>query len=285
MTDRQTEHSLGALQWLHGLEDYFKFIDDPAQQFPRFLLGLLYAQQPSIQLTDDPCTKEFVYALKKFVSDETIDCLYKYHREGLDPIALEHAFSRGQIQSKCWLAQELALINKDWTSVAIFAGWFGQLRLILKKTMDFQCMRILDQDPQACTISDRIFNSSELENYRVKSICADINDLTLHSDGYLWPVENFRSGKVYTEKFLPDLIINTSAEHMTEDWFFQIKHKDWLQTPVVAVQSNNLFDIPEHVNCVHSVDHMMKKFPMTEVLFSGELQLKGYKRVMLIGRA
>jgi hypothetical protein len=52
----------------------------------------------------------------------------------------------------------------------------------------------------------------------------------------------------------------------------------------VAIQSNNLFDIPEHVNCVHSVDHMMKKFPMREVLFAGELQLKGYKRVMLIGR-
>ena len=29
---------------------------------------------------------------------------------------------------------------------------------------------------------------------------------------------------------------------------------------------------------------MKKIFPMEEVLYEGELQLKGYKRVMLIGR-
>ena len=53
---------------------------------------------------------------------------------------------------------------------------------------------------------------------------------------------------------------------------------------MIAIQSNNMFDGDGHINCVHSVDHMKKKFPMKEVLYEGELQLKGYKRVMIIGR-
>ena len=86
------------------------------------------------------------------------------------------------------------------------------------------------------------------------------------------------------EKFTPDLIINTSTEHMTEEWYHQIRFKEMESNPIVAIQSNNMFDGEGHVNCVHSIDHMKKKFPMKEILFEGELQLKGYKRVMLIGR-
>jgi hypothetical protein len=71
---------------------------------------------------------------------------------------------------------------------------------------------------------------------------------------------------------------------MNEDWFNKLRFKQLDSNPIVAIQSNNLFEVPEHVNCVHSVDHMKKKFPMKEILFEAELQLKGYKRFMLIGR-
>jgi len=108
--------------------------------------------------------------------------------------------------------------------------------------------------------------------------------LTLHKNGYEWPVTNFKENTEYVEKFVPDLIINTSAEHMSEDWFHQIRFKELESNPIVAIHSNNMFDGEGHINCVHSVNHMKKKFPMNEILFEGELQLKGYKRVMLIGR-
>ena len=71
---------------------------------------------------------------------------------------------------------------------------------------------------------------------------------------------------------------------MTEEWFHQIRFKELESNPIVAIQSNNMFDGEGHINCVHSADHMKKKFPMKEVLYEGELQLKGYKRVMIIGR-
>jgi len=71
---------------------------------------------------------------------------------------------------------------------------------------------------------------------------------------------------------------------MTETWFDAIRFKEVESNPIVVIQSNNLFDIEEHVNCVYSIDHMKKKFPMREILYEGELQLQGYKRIMLIGR-
>jgi len=129
-----------------------------------------------------------------------------------------------------------------------------------------------------------VFNLSNLENYKVKSILADINNLILHKNGYEWEVKNFKDDTAFLEKFTPNLIINTSAEHMTEEWYNQIRFKGLESDPIVAIQSNNMFEVTEHINCVYSIDHMKKKFPMREILFEGELQLKGYKRVMLIGR-
>jgi hypothetical protein len=205
-------------------------------------------------------------------------------KNNIDISIINDAFSRSQMRSKFWLVDELVKINNNYDDVLILAGWFGQLKAIYEKQCTYSKMRVVELDRQACETSDYIFNLSNLENHKVKSVNADINNLTLHKNGYEWDVENFRDGTKYSEKFLPDLIINTSAEHMKEDWFFQIKFKEMFGNPIVAIQSNNLFDIPEHINCVHSVEHMKKKFPMREVLYEGELQLKGYKRVMLIGR-
>lgn len=211
--------------------------------------------------------------------------IMSYLKLNLDSSALKDAFSRGQIKSKIWLVQELSNLNVEYHNVLVMAGWFGQLKNIYKQQLNYHKMRILELDRSACETSDYVFNLDGLTEHKVKSVCADINTLTLHKNGYEWPVENFKESTSYAEKFLPDLVINTSAEHMTEAWFHQLRFKQIASDPIVAIQSNNLFDIPEHVNCVHSVDHMMKKFPMREVLFAGELQLKGYKRVMLIGRA
>jgi hypothetical protein len=198
---------------------------------------------------------------------------------------INDAFSRSQIKSKFWLMSELSNIKKGYGNVLIMAGWFGQTKSIYDKFLTYKKMRIIDLDKNNCNLSDYVFNLGNLEEHKVKSICANINNLELHKNGYEWTVENFKEPeKNYKEKFLPDLIINTSAEHMTEEWFNQIRFKQLDSDPIVAIQSNNMFGLDDHINCVHSIDHMKKKFPMREVLYEGELQLKGYKRVMLIGR-
>ena len=314
------------LSWLHGLEDFLKFTDrDEAVEYVHHYLNLNYSDDPlntakkliisaKEKTSEEDFSKVLTFVLKAFEvistdSDKTFDVdewakiakimfpdekiffqLHRYFRhEQSSSWVIADAFSRGQIQSKIWLIEELEnsrlkLQDPVYKHVAVMAGWFGQIKSIYDKKLTYRKMRILESDKQACQVSDYVFNLSELENYKVKSVNIDINNLTLHKNGYELDLENFTTGKVLKEKFLPDLIINTSAEHMTDEWFHQIRFKEMESNPIVAIQSNNLFDIPEHINCVHGIDHMKKKFPMKEILFEGELQLKGYKRFMIIGR-
>jgi hypothetical protein len=232
---------------------------------------------------------ELASCLRDYSKEKILNAIHMYERNGGNITVLNDAMSRSQIKSKVWLIEELENVRQQlpdpvYKQVAVFAGWYGQLKSVYDKRLTYRKMRIVELDRSACETSDYIFNLSELENYKVKAVNANINELTLHKNGYEWDVENFRDGTKYSEKFLPDLIINTSAEHMTTEWFDQIRFKQLESDPVVAIQSNNFFDIADHVNCVHSIDHMKKKFPMREIYYEGELQLKGYKRVMLIGK-
>jgi hypothetical protein len=309
-----SEKQSSTIEWLYGLEDYFDFAGNKeAADYIRNIITIFYADNPGAALKK-LCVSAFdsvndteqfskivnLYftALDKnfsllelasnarvlFPKEKIFNAIHMYSRYNSDAEVLNDALSRSQIKSKTWIVEELSKIDTNYDSVLVMAGWFGQIKNIYDKRLTYAKMRVAELDKQACETSDYVFNLSNLENYKVKSVNVDINNLTLHKNGYEWDVENFREGTKYSEKFLPNLIINTSAEHMKEDWFFQIKFKEMESDPIVAIQSNNLFDIPEHINCVHSVDHMKKKFPMKEILYEGELQLKGYKRVMLIGR-
>lgn len=277
--------SSGVREVLFGLEEYLKFKNNDDQvQFIRDFVKILDSEDREKAILE--------YCIKNLSSSDNKDKIFRSifdYKKKVDSDDIYDAFSRSQIRSKIWLVEELenirqTLPNPVYKHVLVLAGWHGQIKSIYDKKLTYRKMRILELDKAACESSDYIFNLSELENHKVKSINADINNLTLYKNGYEWSVENFRENTSYNEKFLPDLIINTSAEHMTEEWYNQIRFKQMDSDPIVAIQSNNLFDIPEHINCVHSVDHMKKKFPMREILFEGELQLKGYKRVMLIGR-
>lgn len=311
MSEKQTS----TIEWLYGLEDYFDFAKNTeAADYIRNIITIFYADNPNAALKK-LCVSAFDLAdssekfakiinlyfttLDKnfsllelasnarvlFPKEKIFNAIHMYSRYNSNVEVLNDALSRSQIKSKIWLIEELAKIDTNHDYVAVFAGWFGQIKGLYDKRLTYAKMRVIEMDKIACESSDYVFNLSNLENYKVKSVQADINNLTLHKNGYEWTVENFRDNTSYSEKFSPNLVINTSAEHMSEEWFFQIKFKELESNPIIAIQSNNLFDIPEHVNCVHSVDHMKKKYPMKEILYEGELQLKGYKRVMLIGRA
>jgi len=281
------ESSLGSIHWLHGLEDYFEFINDTeSKQFVRFLLKLLYADKPTIVVNEESSMEEFIYTLRKFSSSPMMDVLYKYYREGHEPLALQDAFSRGQVQSKIWLATELSKVKTDFDMIYVLAGWFGQLTSYFDAAdINYNKIRIMDIDPRACEISDKIFNATKLENYKVKSVERDLTDYDwLSRTGCEYILKNYNNNQETKEKSSPDLIINTSAEHFHERWYHKFANRPLETNPLFVIQSNNLFNATGHINCVHSIDEMKIKFPMKEVLFEGELQLKGYKRFMLIGR-
>lgn len=283
-----SERALGPIHWLYGLSDYLEYVEEhDAKKFVDFIIKLSYADNPIFRLQETGSIHEFIFWLHKFTGHvEMLKLIQKYVKDGYDTNVLPDLFSRGQVQSKIWLATELANITKNVGNVIILGGWFGQLvEYIERKEILSNKIRIVDLDRISCTTSDNVFNNSRINEWRVKAVNCDLNDLVLDNKGYeLW-VENFKNeDSPFLEKFLPDLIINTSAEHMTDDWFFKIKFKKPRSNPIVVIQSNNLFDIPDHINCVNSIGHMVKKFPMSEILYSGEIELKGYKRFMLIGR-
>jgi succinate dehydrogenase flavin-adding protein (antitoxin of CptAB toxin-antitoxin module) len=274
--------SSGVREVLFGLEEYLNFKHEENDvKFIRDFVRILDSEDREKAILE--------YCLKKLNEGDN----YKYNlfrgivdykkKIGKDEIIAD-AMSRSQMKSKIWLIDELHNIQTNYNNVLLLAGWYGQLFDLYDKKLGYSKARIVELDRESCEVSDYIFNAHVLYDYKVKAVNADITNLTLHKNGYEWDVENFKEGTKYSEKFLPDLIVNTSAEHMSEEWYNQIRFKQMESDPIVAIQSNNLFEIPEHVNCVHSVDHMKKKFPMREILFEGELQLKGYKRVMLIGR-
>lgn len=274
-----------AISWLHGLQEFFKFQNDEiSSNYVDFILKLLYANNPAIAITEEADIVEFIGTLRKFADNNIFNAFHKYYREEHNPNHLQDAFSRGQVQSKIWLVTELAKIKNSFSNTLILAGWYGQL-LRYFNNIQFDSVRIVELDKIACLISDDIVNLDLIQDYKVKAVHADINTLTLTKKGYEFQIENFKNPeqKKFNERFSPDLIINTSAEHMDEKWYEAIRFKEFENKPLVVIQSNNLFDVEEHINCVHSIDHMKKNYPMSEIFYEGELQLKGYKRIMLIG--
>ena len=64
------------------------------------------------------------------------------------------------------------------------------------------------------------------------------------------------------------LVINTSSEHMPHLPEL-VKNKRYNKTCVFALQSNNMFDLEEHVNCVNSENELIEKSEISHVLYSG----------------
>ena len=270
------------LNWVRGLSSYLEFVEDyDAKRFIDFLEKCMYAENQVINSTDNKGMVEFISVLRKFAPNEIFDIFHKYFRSGKDPKIIQDAFSRGQVLSKIWLVTELAKIQKDFKMIHVHAGWLGQIRLYLDQVgINYNKMRIFDIDPIVMELSDKVFNNSQLKDWKVKSAYFDITDVSqIFRDGYAYtPTNNI------TEKSLPDCVINTSCEHFDNDWYYklQIRSEGW--NNLVAIQTNNFHSIEDHINTVHSLDEMKMKYPMDEILYEGELELNGYTRYMLIGK-
>ena len=76
----------------------------------------------------------------------------------------------------------------------------------------------------------------------------------------------------------PTVVINTSCEHMTDEWFYNLPDGQF-----VVLQTNNYFSNEQHINCVHSVVEALEKYQFSEVFYYGEIDNMIYDRYMIIG--
>ncbi len=186
----------------------------------------------------------------------------------------QDAFTLGQLASKIWMTSVMFerighLDTKD--NIAYLGCWIGSLASWL--SIIFHSYRIygFDSDPEAIAMADDFNSDMVVDNWRFKGVVEDVNILD-------WSAPEFVvDGELITD-FVPDVIVNTSAEHMSDDWFLSAD-KDTM----IIMQTNNNPRFEGHINCVDSVETMQAQYPLSATIFAGELITPAYTRYMQIG--
>ena len=186
--------------------------------------------------------------------------------------------SRGQLLSKKWLTDTLNDLDLDLGLIYLCAGWYATIiPMFVENNIKFNSVRSFDIDPTVWTIAETFNKLLVLDNWKFKAQTKDIMDIDYSRHIYNTVKSN---GSIEELKDSPDTIINTSCEHIEKfvEWYNMIP-----SGKLVILQSNNYYEIEEHVNCVKDIEEFNSIAPMTNLLYSGELQLEKYKRFMLIG--
>jgi hypothetical protein len=188
---------------------------------------------------------------------------------------LADAYSLGQLKSKEWLVEHLP---DQLGTVFICAGWYGTLASFMfeKCRNKFDKIRNFDIDPQCYKIADNINRPWVIDRWQFKASTLDILDMQYPTTHITYRADG--TSLELTE--MPDTIINTSCEHIEnfKSWYDNIPFGK-----IVVLQTNNYFEIADHINCSTSLEEFATHTPMSEVLYQGELQLPKYTRFMRIG--
>ena len=173
------------------------------------------------------------------------------------------SFWKGQVNSKLWLVEQLALARRtEYTqhTITIHGGWHGVLASLLFSS-DIPILHItsVDIDPTCEPIAYTMNKRQEIDNKFV----AVTEDMC-----------KFR--------YFSDIVINTSCEHITQE-----DYDKWLDNvptdAQIVLKSNNYFDHEEHIRCSTDLDDFVKMSNI-HVQYKGELKTPKYTRYMIIGQ-
>ena len=189
------------------------------------------------------------------------------------------AFSRGQISSKKWLVEELVKLDINLGTVFLCAGWYGSLALLLFESgLKIEKIRSFDKDENCYKIADTINRPYVMSEWKFKAQTEDILHIN-YLDGHTY--NTYRaSGEAQELYDKPNTIVNTSCEHLTG---FSLWYNLIPKGTLVALQTNDYFEIDDHVNCVNNIEEFKKVAPLDNILYEGVLNLEKYNRFMLIG--
>ena len=190
----------------------------------------------------------------------------------------EDCFSRGQLQSKIWLVNELKRIGVDLGTVFLCAGWYGTLAVMLFESgISLEKIRSFDIDESTEDIAEVFNRHWVINDWKFKPVVQDIHDIDFNEHCYIVK----KSGDDFERLWdTPDTIINTSCEHIEN---FDIWYEKIPSGKLVVLQCNDYEEIEEHVNTHATLESFAEQTPMDVELYSGELQLDKYRRYMRIG--
>lgn len=193
---------------------------------------------------------------------------------------LSDALSWGQLKSKRWLVDELEKIDLPLGTIFLCAGWYATLAAMLfKSKCSIDKIRSFDIDDHCLEIADTINRDYVKIDWRFKAITQNIMDIDYNTHTWqTWSKANNRMSRDITDS--PTTIINTSCEHIEnfKEWYDKIP-----KGVLLCLQSNNYFEVDEHINCVSNSLEFAKQAPMEDCFYNGVLELPKYTRFMRIG--
>ena len=178
------------------------------------------------------------------------------------------SFSHGQTQSKLWLCDTIEQYIPQDAVVSIIGCWYNMLgfMLLTRKRDMYQHILGIDINSEATRGADILCQGFMIGgNAQLRNVTADAS--MYHIQGH-------------------SVVINTSVEHMTDDWFNNVD-----PNALVCIQSSDVSKEEEPwlvTNPCSNIESLQERFPLTELLFA-ETKLfdygsSSYNRYMIIGR-
>jgi hypothetical protein len=175
--------------------------------------------------------------------------------------SLAGSFTRDLVTSKVWLLHELARIAPRVGTIYVLGSWYGNLGVLLtlNPVIKYKKLINVETDPKFLQASKRIQHYMSMDN--TEYMLRDANDLDYRQIG-----DN-------------GVVINTSLTDMSgQAWFDNIP-----SGTLVVMQSRD----HDPGNVAHSTKDITDRFPLSKVVYDGELQLEDpetqYTRYMVIG--
>lgn len=151
------------------------------------------------------------------------------------------SFSDNQYNAKKTLIDMLndnEIIDKT-TDVVIMGSWYGSILVPLLHPI-VNSIYLVDLDDDVIRIAKNIFFKD-------------------------WPNMDYTTRDVFSKPLKADLFINTSCEHMSP-----LNTLPWKMSGYFAIQSNNMYGIDGHINCVNSMDEFKSQLPKNALIIDEE---------------
>lgn len=173
------------------------------------------------------------------------------------------SFWKGQLQSKEWLINNLHTFIGTNPNIVIHGGWNGVLAsMLFNSIIRPDQIRSIDIDENCEETANMICKQQEMSG-KFAAITADMC--------------------TYEYEFEPDVVINTSTEHISQE-----QYDMWLgnvpDSSLIVLQNNDYYDLPEHIRCYDTVDDFAAHSRLRYIYKQDTLKLPLYNRFLLIGR-
>jgi hypothetical protein len=172
------------------------------------------------------------------------------------------SFWKGQVNSKIWLVDNLeGNVGRENLRIVIHGGWNGVLAsLLFNSNLDIAHITSVDIDPACEEIASTVNKRQEMQG-RFTAVTANMCNY----------------------EYEADIVINTSVEHITS-----AQYRQWLKhvpgDALIITQSNNYFELDEHINCHNSLEEFVGASQIKKIYMADSLKLPKYTRFMLIGK-